>query len=70
MSCSIPECVCIGDEHPRMADGENMHFVSDDFVDNPIGTAEGLAEIVSIRRDCVKAFKRNVITGLGMILHL
>ena len=70
MDDSIPECVRIGDEHPRMADGENVHFVSDNFVDDPIGTAEGLAEIVGVRRDRVEAFKRNVVTGLGMILHL
>ena len=51
-----------------MADGENVYFVSDDFVDNPIGAAEGLAEIIGVRRNRVKAFKRNVVTGLGMVL--
>ena len=70
MDDSIPECVCIGDEHPRMADGENMHFVSDDFVDDPIGAAEDLTEIVGVWRDRVKAVKRNVVTRLGMVLHL
>ena len=70
MDDSIPERVRVGDEHPRMTDGKDVHFVSDDFVDNPIGTAEGLAEIVGIRRNRIKAFKRNVVTGLGMILHL
>ena len=52
-----------------MADGENMHFVSDDFVDNPIGTAEGLEEIVSVRRDSIEAFKRDAVAGLGVILE-
>ena len=53
-----------------MADGKDMYLVSNDFVHDPIGTAESLAEIVSIRRDRVKSFKRNVVTGPGMILHL
>ena len=52
-----------------MADGKDMYLVSNDFVHDPVGTAEGLAEIVGIRRDCVKAFKWNAVAGLGVILE-
>ena len=31
-------------EHPRMADGENVYLVADDFVHDAIGAAEGLTE--------------------------
>lgn len=41
---SVPVGVGARDEHPRMADGENVHLVADDFVHDAIGTAEGLTE--------------------------
>ena len=31
-------------EHPRMADGENVYLVADDFVHDAIGATEGLAK--------------------------
>ena len=53
-----------------MADGKDMYLVSNDFVHNPVGTAEGLAEIGGVRRNRVEAFKRNAVAGEGMVLHL
>ena len=32
-----------------------MYLVADDFVDDAIGTTEGLAEFVDVRRDCIVA---------------
>ena len=66
---SVPVGVGARYEHPRMADGENVYLVVDDFVHDAIGTAEGLTEFVGVRRDCVEAFKRNDIAGEGMIFE-
>ena len=66
---SVPVGVGARYEHPRMADGENVYLVVDDFVHDAIGTAEGLTEFVGVRRDRVEAFKRNAIAGEGMIFE-
>ena len=66
---SVPVGVGARYEHSRMADGENVYLVADDFVHDAIGTAEGLAEFVGVRRDRVEAFNRNAIAGEGMIFE-
>ena len=40
----VPVGVGARDEHPRMADGENVYLIADDFVRDAIGMAEGLAK--------------------------
>ena len=66
----VPVGVGAGNEHPRMANGENVYFVTDDFVHDAVGAAEGLAEFVGVRWDCLETFERNASAGMGEVLKL
>ena len=44
-----------------------MYLVADDFVDDAIGTTEGLAEFVDVRRDCIETFERNAGAAAGIV---
>ena len=41
---SVPVGVGACDEHPRMADGENVYFITDDFVHDAVGFDNQLAK--------------------------
>ena len=43
----MPLCVAFGYKHPRMAYGEDVDFVIDNFIDDTIGVADDLPFIAS-----------------------
>ena len=57
-------------EHPRMADGEDVHLVADDFVHDAIGFDDQLVKPLGIRRYGVETLKRNIGAREGEMLKL
>ena len=57
---SVPVGVGVCNEHPRMADGENVYFVADDFVHDAIGFDDQLVKSFGIRRRGVEALEWNI----------
>ena len=56
---SVPRGIALGDEHARVADGEDMYFVVYRFVHDAVGAAKRLAESVYVFRDCLETYGWN-----------
>ena len=67
---SVPVGVGARDEHPRMADGENVYLVADDFVHDAIGVDDQLVKSFGIRWQGVEALERNIWTRERIMLKL
>ena len=50
--------VAFGYKHPRMAYGEDVDFVIDNFIDDAIGVADNLPKPLDVRRNRAKTFWR------------
>ena len=55
----LPQSIAFGNEHSRMADGENVNFILNRFVYDTIGTAEDLPKAIVIFGRCSKTFYRD-----------
>ena len=55
----LPNSIVFGNEHSRMADGENMKFILNRFVYDTIGTAEDLLKAIGVFRRCSETFYRD-----------
>ena len=76
MKRSAPERVAFRDEHPRVADGEDVDFILYRLVHDAIGTAENLVETVCVVRYGHEAFiwdgrseKRKCFKLVGFFLY-
>lgn len=67
---SVPVGIGVRDEHPRMADGENVHLVADDFVYDAIGVDDQLVKSFGIRWQGVEALERNIWARERIMLKL
>lgn len=61
----IPGCVVFRNEHPSVADGEDVYLVRYGFIDNAVRSAEYLAEPVNVFRGEVEALWRDGGTHIG-----
>ena len=55
----LPNSIVFGNEHSRMADGENVNFILNRFVYDTIGTAEDLLKAIVVFRRCSETFYRD-----------
>ena len=70
MVVSVPDGVAFGYEHARMADGKDMDFAIDRFVNDSVRTADNLAKPVCVFGNCREADARDCRAEFGKIGEL